>query len=99
MPRRRHPIHYGNRFEVSAYVPTAELAAVATERTEGMVGYFLSCAHRDPLKWRDDLYALARSCYLQGAADVADAAATMQRKRATPCMEESVAEMAAQKKI
>jgi len=76
--RSRKLIHYGNRFSVSAFFPSKELADVASERTEGMVGYFISCARRrDPLKWQDDLYTLARSCYLQGALDVAEVGAQM----------------------
>jgi hypothetical protein len=79
--RRRLPIHFGNRFEVSAYIPPRALTDVAHERTEGMVGYFLSCAHkRDCVKWQDDLYTLARSCYLQGALDMAEAGAKLRVK-------------------
>jgi hypothetical protein len=73
---RRNPIHYGNRFEVSAWTPPAWLRDLASERIEGMVGYFLSCARRrDCMKWQDDLSTLARSCYLQGVHDAVDAAA------------------------
>ena len=72
---KRKPVHYGKRFGVSAWVPPAAQIDAAHERTEGMVGYFLSCARTD---WRqDDLYTLARSCYLQGAMDTAMVAARM----------------------
>jgi len=78
---RRSLPHYGNRYEVKAWVPKAEIARIAHERTEGIVGYFLACARRhDPRKWEDDLYNLARSCYMQGLSDMADAAARMRRK-------------------
>jgi hypothetical protein len=73
----RNPVHYGKRFEVSVYIPPKRLSEAAHERTEGMVGYFLSCAHRDPVRWQNDLYTLARSCYLQGALDVAEVAARL----------------------
>lgn len=80
-PRKpRAKIHYGNRFEVSAWVPSAELTKLAHERTEGMVGYFLACANRDPTRWLYDLDTLARSCYLQGAGDAAMVAAQMRRQ-------------------
>jgi hypothetical protein len=77
--KRREPVHFGKRYEVSAWIPPSRMADVAHTRVEGMVGYFLSCAHRDPVKWMDDLYILARSCYLQGATDTADVAAMMER--------------------
>jgi len=79
--KRRTPTHFGKRFSVSAFIPSKQLADIAHERTEGMVGYFLSCAHkRDPIKWQDDLYTLARSCYLQGAFDMVEAAVTLQKR-------------------
>jgi hypothetical protein len=54
------------------------MAEAAHERTEGMVGYFISCCHRyNPVIWQDQLYNLARSCYLQGASDAALTAAQM----------------------
>jgi hypothetical protein len=75
---RRAKVHFGKRFSVSAWVPTYALQEAAHERTEGMVGYFLStCSRHDPVKWQDQLYILARSCYLQGASDTADAAARL----------------------
>jgi hypothetical protein len=74
---KRNRIHYGERFGVSAFVPPPKLAKAAAERTEGLVGYFLSCAHREGLKWHDDLYSLARSCYVQGVLDAANVAAEM----------------------
>ena len=77
---RRNSVHYGERFKVSAYTPSRKLSDAAAERTEGLVEYFLSCAHRDQMKWRDDLFTLARSCYLQGATDMADVAAQIQLK-------------------
>jgi hypothetical protein len=75
---RRAKVHFGKRFGVSGWVPSRRLEEAADERTEGMVGYFLStCSHHDPAKWQDQLYRLARSCYLQGAADTAMVAAQM----------------------
>jgi hypothetical protein len=68
-------IHYGNRYDVSAWIPSPEIARIAEERTEGLVGYFLSCASRAPVKWQDQLHVLARSCYMQGLNDMAAAAA------------------------
>jgi hypothetical protein len=77
----RRSRHYGQFYGVSAWIPPRQLSDVAHERIEGMVGYFLSCAHsRDQLKWQNDLYVLARSCYLQGATDVADVAAHLRMK-------------------
>ena len=74
----RAKVHYGERFQVSAWMPTIEQVNLANERIEGLVGYFLSCAHkRDCVKWQNDLYALARSCYLQGATDAAAVAAEL----------------------
>jgi hypothetical protein len=77
---RRKPIDAGKRCDVSAWFPSEPLRQAAAERTEGMVGYFLLCARRsNPLQWQDDLYTLARSCYLQGAADTAKVAAEQRR--------------------
>ena len=77
----RRRIHYGQRFGVSAWVPSQAQIEAADERTEGMVGYFLSCARRDDSsRWMDDLYTLARSCYLQGAMDTAMVAAQLMMK-------------------
>lgn len=75
---RRAKRHYGKLYEVSAWVPPLNAQDTAHERTEGMVLYFLSlCSRHDPVKWQDQLYTLARSCYLQGAADTAMVAAQM----------------------
>jgi hypothetical protein len=74
----RAKVHYGRRFEVSAWIPPKRLSDLAHDRIEGLVGYFLSCAHkRDCVKWQDDLYNLARSCYLQGVNDAVDTAARL----------------------
>jgi len=73
-------IHYGKRYEVSAWGPPPPLIAAADERTEGLVGYFLNCArHYNPIRWQNDLYTLARSCYMQGVMDAAGVAAQMRR--------------------
>lgn len=80
----RAKIHYGKRYEVSGYFPSAAQVEAAHERTEGMVGYFLSCCNRfNPVQWQDELYKLARSCYLQGANDTAKVAAEMIRGQGT----------------
>lgn len=74
----RAKVHYGQRYEVSAWIPPAKMAEIACERTEGMVGYFLSCCHRfNPVIWQDQLHNLARSCYMQGINDAAQAMTTM----------------------
>jgi hypothetical protein len=66
----------GERYGVSAWIPSRELADAAGDRVEGMVAYFLTNARRySPCDWQNDLYTLARSCYLQGAADTAMIAA------------------------
>jgi hypothetical protein len=79
MKKPREPkvkVHYGQRYEVSAWYPSGAMIEVAHERTEGLVGYFLSCCSRfNPVIWQDQLYTLARSCYLQGAMDAALVAA------------------------
>lgn len=75
--RRGPKVHMGKRYDVSAWVPSQGLIDAATERTEGMVSYFLVNAHREWPQWMDDLYTLARSCYLQGASDTAKVAAEM----------------------
>ena len=77
---RKEPIHYGKRYGVSAWVPSAQMVEAAGDRTEGMVGYFISCCNRfNPVIWQDELYTLARSCYLQGAADIALVAAQLDK--------------------
>jgi hypothetical protein len=74
----KQPIHFGDRYGVSAFVPPERISRIAHERTEGMVGYFLACCSRhDPVKWHDQLYMLARSCYMQGLHDMADSAARL----------------------
>jgi hypothetical protein len=84
MKKQREPkikIHHGHRYGVSAWMPSAGSIEAANDRTEGMVGFFLSCCHRyNPVIWQDQLYTLARSCYLQGAADAAMVAAQMRLK-------------------
>ena len=76
--RRGPKVHMGKRYEVAAWFPAKGLRDAAEERTEGMVGYFLSNSHQS---WRqEDLYTLARSCYLQGAMDTVMVAAEMRLK-------------------
>lgn len=75
---KRAKIHYGDRFDVSLWIPPATMTAIAEERTEGMVGYFVSTRSRiDPVKFIDELGKLARSCYMQGLNDAIDAAAKL----------------------
>jgi hypothetical protein len=64
--------------KITAYVPSPELIEAARERTDEMVEYF-RLAVRDA-DWKtewDYLERLARSCYLQGAQDTANVAATI----------------------
>jgi hypothetical protein len=75
--RRGPKVHMGRRYDVTAWVPSQALVDAAVERTEGMVSYFLMNAHRGWPQWMDDLETLARSCYLQGAGDMAKVAAQM----------------------
>jgi len=75
--RRGPKVHMGRRYDVSAWVPSEGQVNAAAERTEGMVNYFLVNARREWPQWMDDLYVLARSCYLQGANDTAKVAAEM----------------------
>jgi hypothetical protein len=80
---RRARVHYGERFEVTMWTPRKEWREAAQERVEGMVGYFLNCTDRRSLmQWQNDLYTLARSCYLQGAQDAAMVAAKMRLEEA-----------------
>lgn len=76
------PVHYGRRYDVTAWIPTKPLTDLAHERTEGLVGYFLSCAHQAPLRWQAEVATLARSCYLQGINDMLDAARDAAQRQA-----------------
>lgn len=82
---KRAKVHYGNRYGVAAWVPPAKLSDIAHERTEGMVGYFTDCCHRfNPVIWLDQLHVLARSCYMQGINDAAQAMAMMSKEKDAP---------------
>lgn len=77
--QRRRWSGLGKRCEVTAYVPSEHLVEVAADRTKGMVDYFIEVT-RPPADYRtmlDCIEKLARSCYLQGAHDTAEAAARL----------------------
>lgn len=77
--KRQAKLHYARAQGVSAYVPPAAQVRAAQERTEGMVAYFeMASARADREQYSRMLQELARSCYLQGARDVAEVAARMQ---------------------
>ena len=71
----------GKRYDVSAWIPSTGQVDAAHERVEGMVEYFLVNARKEWPQWQNDLYVLARSCYLQGAKDAAEVAAKMSVKQ------------------
>lgn len=69
----------GKRCEVVAYIPPGRIVEVAEERVRGLVAYFHEIT-RPPTDYHtllDCVDTLARSCYLQGASDTADAAAKL----------------------
>jgi hypothetical protein len=70
---KRARIHYGNRYSVKLTMPPEGILDVAHNRTEGMVGYFLSVACLgNPILWQQQLQRLAASCYLQGINDAVE---------------------------
>ena len=74
MPKRKH-IHYGKRYDVSAFIPPEAMVRIADERTRGMADFFVASASRNSLTWIDQLHRLARSCYMQGVNDSVDSLA------------------------
>ena len=72
MPNKSSRVHYGERYEVSGYIPPESMTRIADERTRGMADFFLATASRHGLAWYDQLHRLARSCYMQGVNDSVD---------------------------
>lgn len=82
MRRRRERLkEMQQRLQLTAYVPPASAVDIAQERTADQVAYFREFVRNvDFLRAWDALECLARSCYLQG---VTDAAQAMVRKERT----------------
>lgn len=72
MSNKTKPIHYGERYEVSGFIPPEAMTRIADERTRGMADFFLATASRQGMAWYDQLHRLARSCYMQGVNDSVD---------------------------
>jgi len=69
---KRQRVHYGNRYHVKLWTPPVRILDVAHDRTEGMAGFFLATGSSDYVRWRNDLYRLCASCYMQGVNDAVD---------------------------
>ena len=63
------------QLRVSTYTPEVEHIAIADRRTSGFIQAWVNSEDKD-------LQVLVRSAYLQGLADMADAAAQMQERLA-----------------
>jgi hypothetical protein len=68
MRKRYQRQKLGDLFDVMGYIPPAELQAIAKERTSGMQAAFIHLGGRAAHVAR-----FARSCYMQGVNDAADA--------------------------